>query len=148
MIPHCGSCHCGSVSVEFSATRPLTDLPLGRCDCSFCRRHGARTVADPGGALVIRAAAGALNRYRFGLRITDFLLCATCGVYVAALIKHEGRDYATLNANMLDALGDVVDVLIKRVREIEDAGVELPENKEWNDLVGKIDAIKAEHPKG
>jgi hypothetical protein len=99
---HPGSCHCGGVSLTFHATRPLADLPLGRCDCSFCRRHGARTVADPGGDLVIRAQAGALNRYRFGLGITDMLLCATCGVYVAALITHEGRDYATLNANMLD----------------------------------------------
>ena len=31
------------------------------------------------------------------------LLCANCGVYVAALISHKGRDYATLNANVLDA---------------------------------------------
>jgi hypothetical protein len=89
--------------VQFAAPRPLTDLPLGRCDCSFCRRHGARTVADPGGELVIRAQGGTLNRYRFGLRVTDMLLCATCGVYVAALITHDGRDYATLNANTLDA---------------------------------------------
>jgi len=36
------------------------------------------------------------------------LLCATCGVYVAALIRHEGRDYATLNANMLDARDSLV----------------------------------------
>lgn len=52
------------------------------------------------------------------------------------------------NSSLLDALGDVVDVLIKRVREIEAAGVKLPKNKEWTALVEKIDAIKAEHPKG
>lgn len=101
-----GSCHCGAVSVAFQVTRPLVDLPLRRCGCSFCRRHGARTVADPGGKLVIRAA-GALNRYRFGLGVTDMLLCANCGVYVAALITHEGRDYATLNVNMLDIREDL-----------------------------------------
>ena len=53
--------------------------------------------------MVIRADDGALNRYRFGLRVTDMLLCARCGVYVAALIRHEGRSYATLNVNVLEA---------------------------------------------
>lgn len=97
-----GSCHCGAIAVTFRAARPIAELPLGRCDCSFCRRHGARTVADPGGELVIRAREGALRRYRFGLGITDMLLCATCGVYVAAMIEHEGRSHATANVNQLD----------------------------------------------
>ena len=47
--------------------------------------------------------AGALRCYRFGLGITDMLLCTECGVYVAALIEHEGRLLATLNANVLEA---------------------------------------------
>jgi hypothetical protein len=97
-----GSCHCGGVQVIFRATRPIGELALRRCDCSFCRRHGARTVADPAGEVVIRARAGALHRYRFGLRVTDMLLCAECGVYVAAMILHEGRPLATLNVNVLD----------------------------------------------
>jgi hypothetical protein len=98
---HPGSCHCGAVTVAFRAIRPLAELPLRRCGCSFCRRHGARTVADPGGTLMIRARPGALSRYRFGLRTADFLICARCGVYVAAVIAHEGRLFATLNANTL-----------------------------------------------
>jgi len=100
---HHGSCHCGAVMVAFSTPLPLAEMRLGRCDCSFCRRHGARTMSHPKGNLVIRAAKGVLSRYRFGLKVTDFLLCATCGVYVAALIEHEGRAYATLNVNLLDA---------------------------------------------
>ncbi len=101
LIDHDGSCHCGAVRVTFRATRPLAELALRRCDCSFCRRHGARTVADPEGEVVIRARA--LRRYRFGLGITDMLLCGECGVYVAAVIEHEGRALATLNANVLEA---------------------------------------------
>jgi hypothetical protein len=97
-----GSCHCGGVQVIFRATRPIGELALRRCDCSFCRRHNARTVADPAGEVVIRAKAGALHRYRFGLRITDMLLCAECGVYIAALILNEGRPLVTLNANVLE----------------------------------------------
>jgi hypothetical protein len=103
LIDHNGSCHCGAVRVTFRTPRPIGELVIGRCDCSFCRRHGARTVAMPKGELVIRAKAEALRRYHFGLGITDMLLCAECGVYVAALIEHEGRIYATLNANVLEA---------------------------------------------
>ncbi len=102
LIDHNGSCHCGAVQVTFRATRPIDELTLRRCDCSFCRRHCARTVADPGGEVLIRAKAGALQRYRFGLRITDMLLCAECGVYIAAMILHEGRPLATLNVNVLE----------------------------------------------
>jgi len=98
-----GSCHCGAVSVAFRATRPLTELALRRCGCSFCRRHGARTVADPGGSLEIRARPGVLGRYRFGLKTADFLVCGGCGVYVAAVIEDGGRAFATLNANVLEA---------------------------------------------
>jgi hypothetical protein len=103
LTDHTGSCHCGAVEVTFRATRPIGELALRRCDCSFCRRHGARTVADPAGEVVIRAKAGALHRYRFGLRVTDMLLCAECGIYIAAMILHEGRPLATLNVNVLDA---------------------------------------------
>ena len=102
LIDHDGSCHCGAVRVTFRATRPVDELTLRRCDCSFCRRHNARTVADPGGEVLIRAKAGALRRYRFGLRVTDMLLCAECGVYIAAQILHEGRPLVTLNANVLE----------------------------------------------
>ncbi|MFQ5564889.1 MAG: hypothetical protein ACE5EU_00795 [Paracoccaceae bacterium] len=60
-------------------------------------------MSDPEGEMVIRARAGALRRYRFGLGITDMLLCAECGVYVAALMTHRQREFATVNANVLDA---------------------------------------------
>jgi len=97
-----GSCHCGAVRLSFRPARPLAALPIRRCGCSFCRRHGARTVADPEGTLAIRAEPGALRRYRFGLATADFLLCARCGVYVAAAIESGGRSFATLNANTLE----------------------------------------------
>jgi len=103
LIDHDGSCHCGAVRASFRATRPVGEIALRRCDCSFCRRHGARTVADPGGEVVIRAQAGALRRYRFGLGITDMLLCGECGVYIAAVMEHDGQTLATLNGNVLEA---------------------------------------------
>ena len=43
-----------------------------------------------------------LTRYRFGLGITDFLICPTCGSYVAAAMGEGGECRSTLNLNCFD----------------------------------------------
>lgn len=100
-----GLCHCGAIRVELTTALPVEDLPLRACQCSFCRRHGGLTTSDPNGYLRIEAAPGSVNRYRFGLQITDFLLCAECGVYVAATMEREGRLTAVLNVAGVDLPG-------------------------------------------
>jgi hypothetical protein len=77
-------------------------MRIGRCACSFCRRHGARTMGDPGGSVEFRAAPNAVSRYRFGLGITDYLLCSKCGTYVGAIMEDEGQSIGIVNVNMLD----------------------------------------------
>jgi len=98
-----GACHCGAVRVALRTDAAPAALALRRCDCSLCRRHGARAFSEPSAALEIRMRPRALTRYRFGLGTADFLLCATCGVYVGALMEEDGTALATLNANVLDA---------------------------------------------
>jgi hypothetical protein len=97
-----GSCHCGALTVRFSSDKPLDKMRVGRCACSFCRRHGARTLGDPLGSVEFRAASGGLSRYRFGLGITDYLLCAKCGTYVGAAMEDDGRLIGIVNVNALD----------------------------------------------
>jgi hypothetical protein len=98
-----GRCHCGAIGVELSLPRPIGDTPLRRCGCSFCRKHGARTVADPAGLVIIEARDPlAVRRYRFGLRTADYLVCGFCGVYVGAVIEAADGLRATLNVNLLD----------------------------------------------
>ena len=81
-----GSCHCGAVQVDLELSRAPEDLRLRACQCGFCRPRGVRTIADPEGRAVVRAShPAALNRYRFGLKLADYLLCASCGTYVAAV---------------------------------------------------------------
>jgi hypothetical protein len=71
--------------------------------CSFCTRHGARSISDPKGQLTLFVEdESLLSRYRFGLRTADFLICARCGVYVAAIFSEEDRSWAVLNCNVLD----------------------------------------------
>ena len=97
-----GGCHCQAIGVRYRTRFPIGVLHVGRCGCSFCRRHGARTSADAGGSLAITERAPGAERYRFGLKTADFLICRGCGVYVAAIIRIYGADFATLNVNVLD----------------------------------------------
>jgi hypothetical protein len=106
MLLH-GECHCGRVEVSFETALAPEAMELRACQCSFCRRHGAKTVTDPNGSLTIAAPAGGLSRYRFGHRTADYLVCANCGVYIAAVIN-DGERRATLNAAglMIEGLHD------------------------------------------
>lgn len=98
-----GRCHCGNIQAAFETRYTPADLPLRACQCSFCRAHGAVAATDPQGQLTITVGKpGQLKRYRFGLGITDFLVCANCGVFVAALMEIDGRQYASLNTNTLE----------------------------------------------
>lgn len=66
-------------------------------------RHGARTFADAQGRAAIEAAEPLLlQRYRFGLRSADYLICMGCGVYVGAVFETQGAQLATINAAGLD----------------------------------------------
>jgi hypothetical protein len=92
-----GHCHCGAVRVILETEKTAAELPLRACQCSFCRTRGATTTADPAGRLFVEAAPGAVTRYRFGLGITDFLLCAECGTYVAAVSARGGALMGVVN---------------------------------------------------
>jgi hypothetical protein len=97
-----GSCHCGAVNIRFRSGKKPEEMRVGRCACSFCRRHGARTTGDPAGSVEFSAQPSGLSRYRFGLGITDFLLCAKCGTYVGCVMLDEGRQIGVVNVNSLD----------------------------------------------
>ena len=46
--------------------------------------------------------ASQLQRYRFGLRTADFLVCRRCGVYIAAMVTAPAERFATININALN----------------------------------------------
>jgi hypothetical protein len=98
MTRHAGSCHCGALRVEFETDKPLAPRA---CQCSFCRKHHARSVSDPDGAATI-ALDGAALRYRFGTGSAEFLVCGRCGNYVGAVQEIDGAIYAVLNLTVFD----------------------------------------------
>ena len=97
-----GACHCGALRYVFRTARPPTTWPVNACQCTFCRAHGARTTTDPAGSVAFRINdESQVQRYRFGLRTADFLVCRNCGVYIAAVFSSPGGTFATLNVNAL-----------------------------------------------
>ena len=97
-----GGCHCGNVEFVFEIARAPAELAVRACQCSFCRRHGGRTVSDPNGRLeiLVHEPAG-LSRYRFGLGTAEFLVCRRCGVYVGAIMAEADAAWAIVNVNAL-----------------------------------------------
>jgi hypothetical protein len=103
-----GRCHCGSLRFIFRTFRAPEKWLVRSCQCSFCRSHGARTTSDPEGSVLFEIAEPSkLQRYRFGTRSTDFLICRACGVYLGALLSSSQGHFATLNVNTIQAALDV-----------------------------------------
>jgi hypothetical protein len=102
MLRLAGGCHCGNLELVFETAQPPAVLTVRACGCSFCRRHGGRTVSDPAGRVevLVEDPAG-LSRYRFGLGTAEFLVCRNCGVYVGAVMTEAGSTYAIVNVNAL-----------------------------------------------
>lgn len=99
-----GGCHCGNVTLRFETATAPSAFSVRSCGCSFCQRHGTRTIADPRGrAHVAVRDPASLNRYRFGLRTADFLVCRDCGVYLGAVSHEADASYLLVNTRVLAA---------------------------------------------
>jgi len=93
-----GSCHCGTLASSFETARAVNQWSVRACQCGFCRAHGARTTSDRTGRLTFHVGAPrALQRYRFGLRTADFLICRRCGVYIGAQIQTAHGAFGIVN---------------------------------------------------
>jgi hypothetical protein len=98
-----GQCHCGAIRVELQSDRPPESQVLGACQCSFCRKHNARAFSDPRAHVTLTAVdPKLLQRYAFGLRTADQIICRRCGVYVAMTLSEAERVWSVVNVDTLD----------------------------------------------
>lgn len=88
-----GSCHCGAVSAEYETGEPVS---LRQDGCGFCSSRGVKSASDPNGRLTLVSQLE-LIRYRFGHRTADFLVCPTCGTYVATQMEGPRGPVGVLN---------------------------------------------------
>jgi len=100
---HRGGCHCGNLRLTLRLSQPPADTQLRACACSFCRAHNKRTTSDPHGSVDIHAANwSVVERYRFGTRTAEFLICKRCGVYIGAIGETASGTCAIINTIGLD----------------------------------------------
>ena len=97
-----GSCHCGAIGFTYRTGNKPSEWSVRACQCSFCRAHDALSTSDPAGQLAFTAVRPeSLQKYRFGLKTADFLLCRECGVYIGAAIQTPGGAYGIINLHAL-----------------------------------------------
>ena len=132
-----GGCHCGNLRYVFETNKDLEALGLRACMCTFCRRHGARNTSDPDGTVRIRVSDVAkLNRYSFGLRTAEFLLCRECGTYIGAMLEdHDGR-WMTVNVNTLLTPPGLDTPIVPNVFDAEGTATRIERRKaKWTPVV-------------
>jgi hypothetical protein len=93
------SCHCGAVRL----TAPAAPESVTECNCSICRRLGARWAYFTQGRVRVRSAPGALKAYVWGDRTIEFYHCTHCGcpTHYESVDKAPGARLA-INARCLD----------------------------------------------
>ena len=119
-----GQCHCGAVRATYRTDADLDAIEVRACQCSFCRRHGSWTIGDAQGELTLSFDPTTVDRYRFGSGATDFLICRTCGAYVAAVMEADGASHGVLNVVAAD-----VAALTGRTPKPMDYDAETPADK-------------------
>jgi hypothetical protein len=88
-----GSCHCGAITAEYETDEPVS---LRQDGCGFCSSRGVKSASDPNGRLIL-VSQHRLIRYRFGHKTSDFLVCPTCGTYVATQMEGPRGPVGVLN---------------------------------------------------
>ena len=107
------------------------------CQCSFCRTHDALSTSDPAGQITFVASRPeSLQKYRFGLRTADFLLCRECGVYVGAIIESAGRAFGIVNVHALQETPDDLAEVAAISYDAEDVGGRVARREErWTTVI-------------
>ena len=100
-----GSCHCRAIGFRYSTALAPESWTIRACQCTFCRTHAALSTSDPDGSLEFVAHIPRdLNRYRFGHKTADFLVCRTCGAYIGATMESGGKGFGIVNVRVLQSI--------------------------------------------
>jgi len=123
-IEYLARCHCGVLTARYRTAVAPPDWAVRACQCSFCRSHGAIATSDPKGLLEFRSTDPTqVQRYRFGGRTAEFLVCRECGVYVGVQMASDKGRFGVLNVLTLRPL------LALAAAEPMEYGAESPEGR-------------------
>jgi hypothetical protein len=104
-IDYEAGCHCGVLSARYRTAIAPAAWPVRACQCSFCRCHGTLAASDPAGLLEFHSTdPNRVQRYRFGGRTAEFLICRECGVFVGVQMDTDKGRFGVLNIRSLRPL--------------------------------------------
>jgi hypothetical protein len=93
------ACHCGTVRL----TAPAPPDTVTECNCSICRKLGARwAYYSP--AQVRLPRAGSTQPYVWGERMLAFHRCRVCGVTTHWQSLDGAQERMAINARLIDGL--------------------------------------------
>ena len=95
-----GSCHCGKVAFEVDG-EPEQVI---ECNCSICRRKGAKMWFVPRTQLRLLTPEANLATYTFNSHRIKHLFCPTCGIHVFGEASKDGNPMAAINVRCLDEI--------------------------------------------
>lgn len=100
-----GGCHCGRLSYVVVLPFEGETIPVRRCGCTFCRKHGAAYTSHPEGTLhaVIRGASSD-SGYSFATGTAEFHVCSRCGVVPYVTSEIEGTLRAVVNVHTFEGI--------------------------------------------
>jgi hypothetical protein len=95
-----GGCHCGYIKVQLIARNGAGSIPKAR-SCGFCTKLDALMLSVPDGLMIlelsVRPVAGG---QRSG--ITEFHICPSCGLFIAATWSDEDRLLGAVNLHAIE----------------------------------------------
>lgn len=100
-MKHTASCHCGAVTLSVVLKEPISSA--ARCDCSFCRRRGAATVAVDEADLEVTKGAENLTLYQWNTNTAEHYFCKTCGIYTHHRRRSDQSEYG-VNLGTIDGV--------------------------------------------
>jgi hypothetical protein len=92
-----GQCHCGAIHFNYRSNRNVEDLPLRKCDCTFCTKHNCLYSGDGEGEFTYMENEARAKHYQFGHSTALFHICKSCGVMPFVTCKIDGKEYAVVN---------------------------------------------------
>jgi hypothetical protein len=106
------TCHCGAVRLGV----PQAPAEVTECNCSICRRLGARWAYYERATVELNRA-GSTRPYVWGDRMLAFHRCRTCGCVTHWLSLNGAHSRMAVNARMIEA----VDTDALRIRRFDGA---------------------------
>ena len=94
-----GSCHCNSVKFKLE-----TNLDkVAQCNCSFCKRRGAKLALEKKDAIEITEGEENLTSYQFNTKVAKHHFCKKCGIQVYSNRRFDPNGIG-VNLGCIDAI--------------------------------------------